>query len=131
MKRYEKIIITIFILLILITSLFLTTNNKKIDDTKYIGKYIDPDIKDINLIIEKNQDNTYSVKIGIYRIAWLDDGIGKLTKKGLKFTATDPSGEKKSGIINIKKDIATVKFTNSTWAYIHNGNEYKYKKLEE
>ena len=102
-----------------------------IDDSIYIGEYLDYDVNEPNLEIAKNEDGTYIVQIGIYRLTTLEDGIGELTEDGIVFTATDAAGNPISGIITVDGKTATVTFTDSTWDYIQNGDIYEYKKSSD
>ena len=104
-----------------------TAQEKALDDTLYIGEYLDEN-KDPNLEIAKGEDGKYKVQIGIFRLASFDDGVGELTEEGLRFTATDMAGNPISGIITVENGTATVTFTDSTWEYIENGTSYKYTK---
>lgn len=99
-----------------------------LDDTVYLGKYLDSDCEEPNLAIAKEADGKYLVQIGIYRLTSLPDGIGELTVDGMKFTATDASGNPICGIITVKEQTATVTFTDSTWEYLQNGSSFQYTK---
>ena len=91
----------------------------------FVGDYLDLDkTSDMNISLRDN--GKYDVKIGIYRLTNLDDGIGIMTEEGLQFTATDAAGNPISGIITLENDTATVTFTNSTWEYIDNGTQFTY-----
>ena len=91
----------------------------------FVGDYLDLDkTSDMNISLRDN--GKYDVKIGIYRLTNLDDGIGIMTEEGLQFTATDAAGNPISGIITLENDTATVTFTNSTWEYIENGTQFTY-----
>ena len=94
----------------------------------YIGEYLDYDCNEPNLEIAKGSDGKYIVQIGIFRLTTLEDGIGELTPEGLIFTATDAAGNPISGIITVEEQIATVTFTDSTWALLENGTTYLYTK---
>lgn len=101
------------------------------DDTVYIGEYLDSDVNDPNLEIAKGENGKYIVQIGIYRLTWLDDGIGELTADGMSFTATDAAGNPISGVITIEGETATVTFTDSTWGALENGSVFKYIKASD
>lgn len=98
------------------------------DEALYIGEYLDYDCNEPNLEIAKGSDGKYIVQIGIFRLTTLEDGIGELTPEGLIFTATDAAGNPISGIITVEEQIATVTFTDSTWALLENGTTYLYTK---
>lgn len=102
-----------------------------LEESVYIGEYLDYDNNEPNLEIAKGEDGTYIVQIGIFRLTTLEDGVGELTKEGMVFTATDASGDPISGIITVEDQIATVTFTDSTWGYIENGSVYKYIKSSD
>ena len=118
----------LFALLIIATTLSFSACSKKVSDEKYLGEWLDQDVNEPGLTISKNNDNTYSVIISIYRLTYIDDGIGTLTNHGLTFKATDANGNPISGIITIdaQEKEATVKFTDSTWGYINNGDTFTY-----
>lgn len=101
------------------------------DDTLYMGEFLDSAVQEPNLEIEKIEDGRYLVQIGIYRLAFLSDGDGKMTADGMIFTATDPSGNPISGIIKVEDRTATVTFTDSTWEYLPNGTSYQYTKSSD
>ena len=102
-----------------------------IDEALYIGEYLDYDCNEPNLEIAKGSNGKYIVQIGIFRLTTLDDGIGELTPEGLSFTATDAAGNPISGIITVEEQIATVTFTDSTWALLENGTTYLYTKSSD
>ena len=106
-------------------------DENKIDDTIYIGEYLDYDVSEPNLEIAKGQDGKYIVQIGIFRLTTLDDGVGELTEEGMIFTATDAAGNPIGGIIVVEDDIATVTFTDSTWDLIEKGTVYQYSKSSD
>ena len=58
-------------------------NDAHLDDTIYIGEYLDSDVNEPNLEIARGDDNKYIVQIGIYRLTSLSDGIGELTADGM------------------------------------------------
>jgi len=101
------------------------------DDTVYIGEYLDADYKEPCLKIAKGGDGKYLVQIAIIRLTSLDDGIGELTAEGMRFTATDASGNPISGMITVKGDTAVVTFTDSTWSYLPNGSAFEYTKSSD
>lgn len=78
--------------------------------------------------VDLNQDGTYTVQVGIFRLASFDDGIGTMTENGIKFTATDPAGNPIGGMITVNGNVATVTFTDSTWDNIENGRAFEYTK---
>lgn len=97
----------------------------------YVGEYNDYDVDEPNLQIQKNENGTYTIQIGIFRLVSLDDGIGTLTEKGIEFTATAPNGEELTGTIVVEGDIAVVTFTNEVWATYSPVKEYRYHKTSE
>lgn len=102
-----------------------------LDDSVYIGEYLDYDCNEPNLEIAKGNDGKYIVQIGIFRLTTLDDGVGELTPEGMVFTATDAAGNPISGIITVEEQIATVTFTDSTWELLENGTSYMYSKSSD
>jgi hypothetical protein len=108
-----------------------TTAESALDDTIYIGEYLDYDNNEPNLEIAKGDDGKYIVQIGIFRLTSLEDGVGELTEEGMKFTATDAAGNPISGVITVENQIATVTFTDSTWDYLENGSTFQYTKSSD
>lgn len=102
-----------------------------LDESVYIGEYLDYDCNEPNLEIAKGTDGKYIVQIGIFRLTTLDDGVGELTPEGMVFTATDAAGNPISGIITVEEQIATVTFTDSTWELLENGTSYMYSKSSD
>lgn len=101
------------------------------DDTIYIGEYLDYDNGEPNLEIAKGKDGKYIVQIGIFRLTTLEDGVGELTSEGMIFTATDAAGNPISGIITVEDQIATVEFTDSSWGLLENGSVFQYSKSSD
>ncbi len=101
---------------------------EEITADSYVGTYNDYDNNDPNLIISLNEDGTYDVFIGIFRLTSFEDGVGTLTDKGLEFVAMDASGNPIEGVITREGDEAVVTFTHSTWELIANGTSYRYLK---
>ena len=98
----------------------------------YIGEYKDEEVNEPNLQIQQNRDGTFLIQIGIHRIASMYDGKGILTEKGMEFTITAPDDEKLTGIITLKKDVATVTFTNEVWAeYSTARDSFNYYKTSD
>ena len=108
-------------------------NNEEpnVNDTIYIGEYLDSDVNEPNLEIARGDDDKYIVQIGIYRLTSLSDGIGELTADGMNFTATDAAGNPIRGIITADGQAATVTFTDSTWDYLQNGSAFQYTKSSD
>lgn len=102
-----------------------------LDTTSFVGEYYDYDVKEPNLEIRKNEDETYAIQIGIYRLASIDDGVGILQDDKLVFTATDPGGKPLEGYITLNGKIATVTFVDSEWEYFSDKNEYQYYKTSD
>ncbi len=103
-----------------------TNTDEVLVDDDYAGAYLDYDNNEKNLIIKANEDGTYEVEIGIYRLTILEDGVGTLTEEGLEFTATDASGNPIKGVIILEGEDVVVTFTDSTWEYIEDGTSYRY-----
>ena len=94
----------------------------------YVGVYKDYDNDEENLWISKNEDGTYHIEIGIFRLTTFDDCTGTLTDKGLEFTTIAPDGTNMKGIISIDDKIVTVTFTDSAWALIESGQAFQYHR---
>ena len=106
------------------------TNESQMDDTVYIGEYLDENASP-ELEIAKREDGKYIVQIGIFRLTSLEDGVGELTEDGMTFTATDASGNPISGVITVENQTATVTFTDSTWEYLPNGSAFEFTKSSD
>lgn len=102
-----------------------------IETTVYIGEYLDADVGEPNLEIAKGDDGKFIVQIGIYRLTSLSDGIGELTDDGMRFTATDASGNPIRGVITVEDQTASVTFTDSTWDNLPNGSTFQYTKASD
>ena len=81
--------------------------------------------------IAENEDGTFVVQIGIYRLTELSDGVGALESDGLHFTATDANGNPISGVITVNGDEATITFTDSTWPLLPNGEQFTYIRASD
>ena len=103
-----------------------TTDEAKPD--LYEGEYSDYDVNEPSLEIKKNNDETYQIQVKIYRLFYLDDGVGKVTEKGLEFEATGPNGNKVNGVIRLEEDIAMVTFFSQEWIDFAGLSKYKFYK---
>jgi len=97
------------------------------DRQSFIGEYTDPNDGSF-LQIGKNTNSEPSIKIGLFRLTDIDDGIGKVSDNALTFTATDAAGNPIKGKITLDGDTATLVFTESTWEYLPNGTSYHFKR---
>ncbi|MBE5962176.1 MAG: hypothetical protein E7256_12490 [Lachnospiraceae bacterium] len=97
----------------------------------YTGEYSAYDINEPMLEIQKNNDGTYKIQIGIYRLIQLDDCTGLATAEGLSFSTTELGDRNISGIITLDDDIATVTFTGSGWSDYSSVMKYKYYKTSD
>ena len=98
------------------------------DNDKYIGKFLDVNEKESDMIISKKEDGTYKIEITRFRLTSMEC-TGTLTDEGIKF-AEDNSPTQMEGIININGNLATVTFTNSTWDSIKVNDSFRYEKVE-
>lgn len=105
-------------------------SEEKVKDI-YVGEYNDYDIPEPNLEIQKDEDGTYTIQVGVFRTAWLEDGKGILTEEGIEFTATAPNGKEMTGTIVMEEDIAVVTFDKEVWATYSHINEYRYYKISD
>lgn len=104
------------------------------EETDFSGVYTDTmGTDDIysELILVKREDGDYNFEIGLHRLTSIG---GKAMQDGdkLHFVGIDASGEPIEGDVVISGESATATFTNSTWAYIENGDTYTFPngKLE-
>lgn len=103
-----------------------TTEESVTPEPSYEGVYLDEDNNEPNLYITRRDDGKYDVRIGIFRLTDLDDGIGTIGTNGMEFTATDAAGNPIGGEITLRGDTAEVVFTRSTWSLLENGSTFKY-----
>ncbi|SFS04054.1 hypothetical protein [Anaeromicropila populeti] len=96
----------------------------------YVGEYNDFDFDEPNLEIEKNEDGSYEIEIGIYRITTFQNCKGILVDDKIEFS-TEFSDRKIEGTIELNGDIATVTFTSKDWAEYSNIDTYLYKKSSD
>ena len=94
----------------------------------YEGIYLDEDNNEPNLFITLRDDGKYDVRIGIFRLTNLDDGIGTMGANRMEFTATDAAGNPIGGEIILRGDTAEVIFTRSTWSLLENGSKFRYHR---
>lgn len=98
---------------------------------KYVGEYNDYDVNEPKLEIAKKEDGTYTIQIEIYRLAFLDDGIGTVTDEGITFSATAPYGSAVEGVIMVENEIATVIFKGEEWSSFADISEFQYYKTSD
>lgn len=97
----------------------------------YAGEYNDYDVNEPYLEIQKNDDGTYTIQVGIFRLVQMNDGEGRITDKGIEFSATAPDGKVINGIITVEGDIAAVTLTSPEWSTYSSINEYQYHKTSD
>ena len=103
-----------------------TTEDKSAQtEVSYEGEYYSFDTDEPNLQIQKNEDGTYSIEIGIFRVTTLDC-TGQLTEYGIEFKEKDEDWVV-YGKITFEDDIATVTITSPDW--IDGITDYKYYKV--
>lgn len=95
---------------------------QKADGSIYVGKFVQDD--EAELEVAEGSDGKYEVKISIYGLTYLDDGVGTLEGDGLHFTATDATGNPIGGIITLEGDEIKLTFTESTWGLLENGTSF-------
>lgn len=98
------------------------------DADEYEGEYLDYAVDEPGLEIKKNSDGTYRIQILIYRLCFIDDGIGQKTENGLEFTATGPDGNEVHGVIKLEEDIAAVTISGEVWLEFAGTNEFAFYK---
>ncbi len=101
-----------------------TENSTAQAEDSYEGEYYSFDTDEPNLQIQKNEDGTYNIEIGIFRVTTLDC-TGQLTEYGIEFKEKDEDWVVYGKII-FEDDIATVTITSPDW--IDGISEYKYYK---
>lgn len=93
----------------------------------FFGEYTAPD-DGSTLQIGSCTNSRPSIKISLFRLTDIDDGIGKIADDTLTFTATDAAGNPIQGEITIDGDNASLVFTQSTWEYLPEGTTYHFKR---
>lgn len=121
-----KLAKTIFYLL----SVGLVMSCQHVQGPVYEGVYLDEDNREPNLFVTRRPDGGFDVKMGIFRLTSLDDGVGTLTPEGLSFTATDAGGAPIEALITVGRDTARVTFTKSTWPLLENGATFRYTRQQ-
>lgn len=107
------------------SAIFIVADNEAGAD--FIGDYIDSN-DGSTLKIGKSTNSGPSIKINLFKLTDLDDGIGVISDDALTFTATDAAGNPIKGKITVDGDSATLVFTESTWEYLPNGSTYHFKR---
>lgn len=96
----------------------------------YVGEYNSYDIDEPMLQIKQNDDETYLIQIGIYRLTQLDECIGIEVGDRIEFSTTEWGEDNEiTGTITVDNDIATVVLWaewSDTW--FKDENEYQYYK---
>lgn len=98
----------------------------------YVGEYNDFDynISEPALEIEKNEDGSYEIEIGIYRVSTFQNCKGTLVDDKIEFS-TVFSDRLIAGIIEFDDDIATVTFTSKDWAEYSDLDIYSFEKSSD
>lgn len=97
----------------------------------YEGEYASYDTDEAMLCIRKNEDGTYYIQIGIYRLIQLDKCMGVDKGDRLEFSTLElGENQKVTGTISLNGDVATVTLYapwSDTW--FKDVNEFAYYKL--
>lgn len=96
----------------------------------WVGEYNDYDVNEPNLEIQKNEDGSYEIHIGVFRLLSINDGRGLLTEKGMEFTTKALTGDETTGVITLDGDIATVTF-DPGWSGFGTIYSYQYYKTSD
>ncbi len=80
------------------------------------------------LTVNVTESGGYTVEVSIARLTSLTDGIGTYENGVLHFTATDAAGSLLSGIISTGESMAVLTITDSTWAYLPEGQSFFFGK---
>lgn len=112
----------------------LQQNEESVNEEKlYVGEYNSYDVNEPGLQIRKNNDGTYLIQIGIYRLTQLDNCVGVEIDNRIEFSTTEwGEGREITGTITVDNDIATVKLQaewSDTW--FKDICEYKYYKISD
>lgn len=108
--------------------------NAKNEPDPYVGSYNSYDVNEPDLQIQKNEDGTYLIQIGIFRLTFLRECTGILAEDKIVFSTTEWGEDKEiSGTITVDdEDIATVTLE-AVWSdwWFKNINVYKYYKVSD
>jgi len=107
------------------------TTSENAIEVIYEGEYVSYDTDEPMLFIRKNEDGTYSIQIGIYRLIQLDHCIGVDKGDRLEFSTLElGENQKITGTIILNSDVATVTLY-APWSdpWFIDMNEFDYYKL--
>ena len=112
----------------------LQQNEESVNEQKlYVGEYNSYYVNEPGLQIRKNNDGTYLIQIGIYRLTQLDNCVGVEIDNRIEFSTNEwGEGREITGTITVDNDIATVKLQaewSDTW--FKDICEYKYYKISD
>ena len=107
------------------------TPDPTIKEENFVGEYNDWDTDEPNLEIKKNEDGTYEVEIGIFRLYHLRPCQGKFIDGRIEFSSEQIQGHTLNGVITLKDDIATVTFVSDCWKMVSYMNTYEYYKTSD
>lgn len=93
----------------------------------FIGKYTNS-TDGSTLQVGDSTNSGLSVKINLFRLTDIDDGIGTISDGSLVFTATDAAGKPIKGKVTTDGDTATLVFIESTWEYLPDGSTYRFRR---
>ena len=105
--------------------------NSIVSAEEYVGEYNSYDVDEPDLEIKRNEDGTYTIQIGIYRLVLLDECVGEYTEEGISFSTNELAYEPICGTITLKDDVATVCFTSKEWLEYSDLTEYQYYKVSD
>lgn len=97
----------------------------------YVGVYNNPSIDEPNLKIEKDEDGSYSIQIGLYRLAKLNECKGILKDNKLEFSTNEIFDDELKGEIVLNGDIAEVSFFGSEWLDFAGFNYQEFEKISD
>lgn len=73
------------------------------------------------LTITDNNDGTFKIDIFLYRLCFMEDGVGTFENHNMYFEVEDPSGNPLKGMICQYDDNSlAIKIMDSTWGYLTN-----------
>lgn len=111
------------------SAIFINNGTERAESAErsFIGEYTDSN-DGSTLQISDSTNSGPSIKINLFRLTDIDDGIGKVSDGALAFDATDAAGNPIKGRITLEGDTAILVFTESTWGYLPNGSTYRFKR---
>jgi len=105
----------------------------EVKEIHYEGEYVACDTDEPMLQVRENEDGTYLIQVGIYRVVQLDNCIGIENGNRIDFTTTEWGEDKEiNGTLTLDGDIATITLE-ASWSdtWFKDVSEYQYYKISD